>query len=197
MNEDQQVYAQGAEAMREAVVAWLGTHSTALKGYWHCDPQDALSAMATLPYMALATKPAPSAGAEAVNRAAVIAIVKAEQRYEGSDFPVCNSIVRAVESLPALTAASDECRGHGLADPVALKPKVLRASEAVRGMMERLGIKGSFAIHQAQVLDAGWVGKPGADDYEVFVTITPLPAVAWEPEVGSVAALARAKAGVL
>lgn len=53
---------------------------------------------------ALATPHAAAQEREVVDRAAVIAIVKAEQRYEGSDFPVCSSIVRAVELLPALPA---------------------------------------------------------------------------------------------
>ena len=36
-------------------------------------------------------------------RAACIAVVRAEQKYEGSDFPVCNAIVHAIEQIPALT----------------------------------------------------------------------------------------------
>lgn len=39
-------------------------------------------------------------------RQACIAAVRAEQKYEGSDFPVCNAIVRAIEEIPA-RAASD------------------------------------------------------------------------------------------
>lgn len=35
-----------------------------------------------------------------VDRNAVIEIVQSEQRYEGSDFPVCNSIVTAIKKLP-------------------------------------------------------------------------------------------------
>jgi hypothetical protein len=39
-------------------------------------------------------------------RNACIAAVRAEQKYEGSDFPVCNAIVRAIEQIPAIAAVA-------------------------------------------------------------------------------------------
>lgn len=40
-------------------------------------------------------------------RQACIAAVRAEQKYEGSDFPVCNAIVHAIKQIPALRASTD------------------------------------------------------------------------------------------
>jgi hypothetical protein len=51
---------------------------------------------------------------------------------------------------------------------------VLDTSDAVRAMMEAMGINGSFDVRQDGSRSTGWVGKPGGDDYEVVVTIKPL-----------------------
>jgi len=57
--------------------------------------------------------PQPQQAVEAVEamRRACIAAVRAEQRYEGSDFPVCNAIVREIEAIPALPAPKVEGQG--------------------------------------------------------------------------------------
>tara|TARA_B100000378_G_scaffold123871_2_gene99972 strand:- start:311 stop:1027 length:717 start_codon:yes stop_codon:yes gene_type:complete len=48
-------------------------------------------------------------------RQACIAAVRAEQKYEGSDFPVCNAIVHAIEQIPALRASTDAAAVGGVA----------------------------------------------------------------------------------
>ena len=44
-------------------------------------------------------------------RQACIAAVRAEQMYEGSDFPVCNAVVHAIELIPATLSRSDDGAG--------------------------------------------------------------------------------------
>jgi hypothetical protein len=52
---------------------------------------------------------------------------------------------------------------------------ILDTSDAVRSMMDAIGIKGSFDVRQEGNRSVGWVGKPSGEDYEVVVTIKPLP----------------------
>ncbi|MCC4257857.1 hypothetical protein [Sphingobium lactosutens] len=48
-------------------------------------------------------------------RQACIAAVRAEQMYEGSDFPVCNAIVHAIKQIPATLSRSDDGAGEAVA----------------------------------------------------------------------------------
>lgn len=58
---------------------------------------------------------------------------------------------------------------------------VIQASGAVRDMMGALGINGSFDVREftddthRHSRSTGWVGQPTGTDYEVVVTIKPLP----------------------
>lgn len=45
-------------------------------------------------------------------RQACIEAVRAEQMYEGSDFPVCNAIVHAIKQIPATLSRSDDGAGE-------------------------------------------------------------------------------------
>lgn len=49
------------------------------------------------------------------------------------------------------------------------------ASNAIQRAMKEMGANGSYDVHFEGSRSTGWVGKPGGQDYEVVVTIKPLP----------------------
>lgn len=55
---------------------------------------------------------------------------------------------------------------------------VIDASDAIRAAMQAMGINGSYDVRWDGSRSTGWVGKPTGEDYEVVVTIKPLPPMA-------------------
>jgi len=54
---------------------------------------------------------------------------------------------------------------------------VIDASDAIQAAMKALGINGSYDVRLDGSRSTGWVGKPGGKDFEVVVTIKPLPPI--------------------
>ncbi len=52
---------------------------------------------------------------------------------------------------------------------------VINASDAIQAAMKAMGINGSYDVRWDGSRSTGWVGKPTGDDFEVVVTIKPLP----------------------
>lgn len=49
------------------------------------------------------------------------------------------------------------------------------ASDAIQKAMKEAGINGSYDVRFDGCRSTGWVGKPTGEDFEVVVTIKPLP----------------------
>lgn len=54
---------------------------------------------------------------------------------------------------------------------------VLDASDAIQVAMKSMGINGSYDVRFNGSRSTGWVGKPSGEDFEVVVTIKPLPPI--------------------
>lgn len=58
-----------------------------------------------------------------------------------------------------------------------MKMSIIEASDAFQAAMKQAGINGSYDVRFDGCRSTGWVGKPSGDDFEVVITIKPLPPI--------------------
>lgn len=59
---------------------------------------------------------------------------------------------------------------------------ITQVSDAIQATLKELGINGSYDVRFNQCRSTGWIGQPTGDDFEVVVTIKPLPPLRPERE---------------